>query len=133
MKLLITLSLLIVSTSLFASPTKCVARLTNDYNQDSVAYSLNVDELEPKFQKDYGPDHLAQGILMVRALVSEAGCARGDINFGKGPGGKSSSKCRKLINYIDTSLVCYIESNLGFFSVSWDSFTNVHLVFNRWD
>lgn len=128
--ILAALGLLLVFTT-FKADASCINPLTVDYSSDSMVYQLDADNYDIR---DYGKDHLAHAIKMIRILVEEKlGCARTDINFGRGPWGKSRSKCLKVQPDADESLVCYVESNLGNFIVTWDSHTTVNFIFKRWD
>ncbi|PIP91017.1 MAG: hypothetical protein COW01_08755 [Bdellovibrionales bacterium CG12_big_fil_rev_8_21_14_0_65_38_15] len=133
MKILAFLGLLAVSLSFNAqadSAVECLEILTHNNASDSFAYTLNVDEINDRY---FGNDHLASGIHYVKAMLEKKGCSRSQVNFGRGALGRSKSRCQMLAPHIPTSMACYIESNLGYFFVTRDQMTKVHVVYNRWD
>ena len=93
----------------------CQSRLTNNFQDRTlmVNYHYNSDVV-----RNYGKDHLAETIAVLRLFVEDKGCARGVINFGRGPNGRSNSRCRLVERYSPHSRVCYVETNLGYFLVS---------------
>ncbi|OUR98514.1 hypothetical protein A9Q84_03635 [Halobacteriovorax marinus] len=113
-----------------ASETRCITRLTNDYSQDSITHTMDLNDYEVR---DYGNDHLAFSIKMIRNLLSEVGCSRTAINFGRSARGRSHNRCDQVLRGVPGSRVCYVETNLGYFFVTRDMLTNVHVTFNRWD
>lgn len=128
-----------LSIALFASFTQaygatekmdCVGVLTNNYAVNSQAFSLDTDEYE---LRNYGNDHLAFSIVMIRILLSEQGCKKTAINFGNGPFGRSLHKCQPMVRNRPFSNVCYVETNLGAFIVSTDFDTLVHIIYKSWD
>ena len=129
MKLLVLLSLLI-TTSLMSSEKECYRELTNNFRDNSVNYSLGSADV---IYRDFGNDYLADAIYHVRALLDKKGCARNDINFGRGSWGSSISKCYQMIRGKGNSRVCYVESNLGYFFITKDFLETVNITYNRWD
>ncbi|MBL6988956.1 MAG: hypothetical protein ISR65_04230 [Bacteriovoracaceae bacterium] len=114
-----------------ARQRSCASRLINVESHDSAVYSLNIDQYNIP---DYGNDHLAYGIKSIRILLEKRGCRRQDINFGRTSFGRSSrSRCRAIVPKQESSRVCYVETNIGFFFVTWDMLTGVNITFNRWD
>lgn len=109
--------------------SRCLESLTNAHTQSSMTYQLDGDLID----SDYGRDYLAQAIASVRLFLDDLGCSKKDVNFGKGPLGRSHSRCSLLAPGIESSRACYIESNLGYFLVSWDYQTAINIVFSRWD
>jgi hypothetical protein len=122
--------LLAVSEFTSADETRCINRLTDSYSSDSITHTLNLTDLDVR---DYRNDHLAFSIRMVRELLRERGCSRSDINFGRSANGRSHSRCEQVLRGTPSSRVCYVETNLGYFFVTRDMLTNVHITFNRWD
>lgn len=112
------------------SSVQCLEILTHDNAIDSFAYSLNVDEINDRY---FGNDHLASAIHYIKAVLEIKGCSRADVNFGRGALGRSKSRCQHLFPGIPTSLSCYVETNLGYFFVTRDLMTKVHVVYSRWD
>lgn len=109
----------------------CPAKLTYGHERDSFAYTIDLDNLEIK---DFGPDHLATSIAIIRELLRMRGCEPTDINFKQTPVGRTAlSRCREIVPNVPTSRVCYVESSIGFFNLSWDMLTSVHVIYNRWD
>jgi hypothetical protein len=104
-----------------ASESRCINRLTNDYAQDSVTL------------RNYGNDHLAFSIKIIRNLLEDVGCSKAVINFGRSARGRSHNRCDQILRGVPNSRVCYIETNLGYFFVTKDMLTKVHVTFNRWD
>ena len=60
----------------------CQSRLTNNFQDRTlmVNYHYNSDVV-----RNYGKDHLAETIAVLRLFVEDKGCARGVINFWKRP------------------------------------------------
>lgn len=121
---------LFVSFSALAGESECLSKLTQNHQDDSRSFELLLDEYEIR---DYGNDYLAQAIAVIRLVINDLGCARKDINFGKGPFGRSRSRCSQVVRSVDTSRVCYVESNLGYWFVSYDLVDQATVTFNRWD
>ena len=119
-----------ILTNAFATPADCIRKVTNEYNYTTTFTNVDLDELE---LPDYGKDYLAQAIAVIRHFVDKKGCDKTDINFGKGPNGRSYSRCRLVERYSPQSRVCYVETNLGYFIVTKNLGENMHLVFNLWD
>lgn len=113
-----------------ASSTECLETLTHDNSIDSFSYTLNVDEINDRY---FGNDHLASAIHYIKIVLNKKGCSRADVNFGRGAFGRSKSRCQYLAPGIATSLSCYVETNLGFFFITRDLMTHVHVVYSRWD
>jgi hypothetical protein len=109
---------------------QCLERITYDHSLDSFTYSINVDEINDRY---FGRDHLAAAIHYIKIVLEKKGCSRVDINFGRGGFGRSKSKCQYLVPSVASSLSCYVETNLGYFFVTRDFLTRVHVVFSRWD
>lgn len=121
---------LLLSASLHAENT-CPSKLTYDHERNSMAYTLDLDDLDIK---DYGEDQLATSIAIIRELLRMRSCSPTDINFKETPLGRTAlSRCRQIVSNAPTSKVCYVESNIGFFYLTWDMLTSVHVIYNRWD
>jgi hypothetical protein len=131
MKLLIAtlLSTILISSTFASAENECYLILTNNYEYDSIHFYREAKESD----RDYGRDFLGSSYFIIRDVLKDIGCKRQSINFGKGPNGKSRSKCNKVAPGINSSRVCYIESNLGYFYVTWNQLDNSNIVFNRWD
>lgn len=108
----------------------CISQLTDNYYASSNSFSINTDNYNVR---DYGNDHQAYSILMVRLALKEQGCHRDVVNFGQGPRGRSTHKCEVLLPGQDFSQICYIETNLGAFFVTADSQTMAQVIYKRWD
>ncbi len=131
MRIIMLFMLIVISSTVYSTPIECFRNLTDEFRSDSATYSLNLDEV---YVKDYGQDHLANGIQIVRALLRELGCNRSDINFRRTNLGRSTrSRCREIIPSQHHTRVCAIESSLGYFFVTWDMQTRANIIFNRWD
>lgn len=125
MKLLL---VLLLPLSVYAGPRDCIQKLFSGSNDlEGVHYNFDYTGDE------YEDDDLANAILYIRYLLNDLGCSKKDINFAKGPLGKSKSRCRNLVPGSYNSKVCYVESNLGYFLVSKDFEDLVDITFNRWD
>jgi len=107
---------------------ECTDLLAND--RDSNTFQINIDRDD---LPNYGRDHLANGIVIIRELLKEEGCSKKAINFGKGPEGRSHSRCGKLHRASTNSMTCYIESNLGYFILNIDYHSTANIIFSRWD
>lgn len=131
-RLVLITSFLLLAVSEFssASETRCIDRLTDAYSTDSMSHTINLNDINIR---DYGNDHLAFSIKIVRELLNEVGCSGNDINFGRSSRGRSHSRCHQVLRGVPSSRVCYVESNLGYFFLTRDMLTNVNITFNRWD
>lgn len=122
--------LLAVSEFTSAEESRCINRLTNSYSNDSMSHTLNLNDYEVR---DYGNDHLALSIKMVRELLNDVGCSRTAVNFGRSSTGRSHNRCNQILRGVPSSRVCYVETNLGYFFVTRNMLTSIHITFNRWD
>ena len=126
LSILLTLSL----QNAHADAYDCRRVLSGNFSTDSRHYALEAalwDEAE------FGKDHMKGAISVIRELLKRNGCERSDINFGVGPNGRSKSRCVEVSPAHPTSLSCYVESNLGYFFLTKDMLTKIHVVFSRWD
>lgn len=133
MKFLLTLTLttLFLSTGAYATDKQaCISNLTDNYYVSSKSFTIDTDDYNVR---DYGNDHQAFAILMVRLTLKEQGCQRDVVNFGQGPQGRSTHRCEMLVAGREYSRTCYIETNLGAFVVTTDFQTLSHIVYKRWD
>lgn len=122
---------LLAQGGISADEGRCLEILTQNHHEDSRSFSLSTDNIIER--RDFRNDHLAQSILTIRMVLEEAGCHKKDINFSKGPWGRSTSICKVLIPGKAYSEVCYVESSLGYFLVTNDFQNKTHIIFNRWD
>ena len=125
--IIIALSLVIVPENAFSKAEDCYKRLTKGNSQDSSHFRLEGDI------DAYGNDFVQNATAAIKELIAELGCARKDINFMHGPYGYLKSSCHHHNKKEHYSRSCYIETNLGYFFVTWDPQVDVHLIFNRWD
>lgn len=131
-KILVPLLLALTLTSVaHASPESCYEALTDGHTQDSRTFSVSLTDLDE--MRDYGRDFQAEAIYVIRQLIKELGCAKKDINFGKGSNGRSKHRCKLMIPGRAHTAVCYIESNLGYFFMTKDFLDKANLTYNRWD
>ena len=128
MKSLIAISALLISFNVQANLMECMDVLTQ--GKDSNTFQINMDREE---LPNYGRDHLANAIVAIRELVRMQGCSKKEINFGKGPWGRSHSRCERIHRRSNSSRTCYVESNLGYFIVNRDFHTTANIIFSRWD
>ena len=122
-------ALILLSQGVQASPKNCITRLMSGSNVDSVNYNIHSDDID----RDFGKDYLAQAIYTIRVLIDDKGCSQADINFGKGPLGRSRSRCTKIVGNQDHTRVCYVETNLGYFFLTTDLLDTVNITYSRWD
>ena len=110
----------------------CQSRLTNNFRESTLMENFKYDS---ESVRNYGKDYLAESIAILRLFVLDRGCSDRAINFGKGPSGRSASRCRLVERYSPQSRVCYIETNLGYFLVSksLESSSRLQIIFNLWD
>lgn len=127
--MIIALTMVFISNT-YASSTECIRRITDDFRYSTTFTNVDLNQLE---LRDYGKDYLAQAIAVIRVYIDQKGCHKKDINFGKGPNGRSFSRCRLVERYSPHSRSCYVETNLGYFMVTKNLGENMHLVFNLWD
>jgi hypothetical protein len=96
---------------------------------DTQAFTMHTDDVD----RDFGRDFLAEAIYTIRLLLDREGCRKTDVNFGKGPYGRSHSRCSKIIRNQEHTRVCYVETNLGYFFLTKDLLENVNITYSRWD
>jgi hypothetical protein len=108
----------------------CISNLTDNYFVNSKSFTIDTDRYNVR---DYGNDHLAFAILMVRLTLKEEGCQRDVVNFGQGPLGRATHSCELLVPGREYSRSCYIETNLGAFIITTDFQTLAHVIYKRWD
>ena len=130
LKSLLALGLLVLlSQAVNASPKECIDNLMIDSHGDSYNFNMHSDEVDREFENDF----LAEAIYTIRVLLDKNGCSQNDVNFGKGPHGKSHSRCSKLISNQEHTRVCYVETNLGYFFVTRDLMDSFNISYSRWD
>lgn len=119
-----------IEQKLVGDELHCRSLLLKEFTLDSRYITYKLDDLNVG---DAGPDFLAHAIRVIRSVIDKVGCGPRDINFGKGPEGRASSRCQMIARQRDNSRMCYVESNLGYFFVHTDFVDNVHVLFHRWD
>jgi|GEM_PF-2121269 len=119
-----------IEQKLVGDELHCRSLLLKEFTLDSRYITYKLDVLNVG---DAGPDYLAHSIRVIRSVIDKVGCGPRDINFGKGPEGRASSRCQMIARQRDNSRMCYVESNLGYFFVHTDFVENVHVLFHRWD
>lgn len=122
------LSLTIQTAS--ADAYDCRRTLSGNFSSDSRHYAL---ESALWNEDEFGKDHLKGAVSVIRELLKRNHCERSDINFGAGPNGRSKSRCVQVSPTRSSSLSCYVESNLGYFFLTKDMLSKIHVVYNRWD
>ena len=122
-----TLTLSFLSESGYSSEEHCYKQLTKGNREDSSHFRIEGDI------DAFGNDFVQNATSAVKALIAELGCSRKDINFMHGPDGYLKSSCVQHNRKKHYSRTCYIETNLGYFFVTWDPQVEVHLIYNRWD
>ena len=134
--------ILLLNFPVFSGALDCINKLTAGGYEDSMYFSLNIDELDDIYVRDFNGDIMAQGYWMVRALLNEKGCKAlpsnppdyiSDVNFKYLPHGIAKSRCHYSYPSLESGLTCNIESNLGKFLIYWDDFVFVHIIYSRWD
>jgi len=130
LKSLLALGLLVLlSQSIHASPRECIDNLMYYSNRDSYQFTVTNDVVD----RDFGRDYLAQAIYTIRILLDKHRCSQNDVNFGRGPQGRSHSKCSNILTNENQTRVCYVETNLGYFLVSQDLLDTFNVIYSRWD
>ncbi len=120
-----------ISFPILSSELDCLDKITDQGRQNSTILSFDLDKIDIR---NYGKDHLASAIQVARTFVKYFGCNRKDINFRRRPDGISSrSRCYYMVPDREYSLICYVESTLGYFFVNWDMQTQVNITYTRWD
>ena len=66
---------------------ECIAKLTNNYRSDSITHAINLDDV---YVREYGNDHLANGIQVIRKLLEIKGCKRDAQKVGIIPGSSNN-------------------------------------------
>ena len=119
-----------LASSSFAGAQDCRSILTNNFENASAVFTVNLDELEITAPV---ADKMGQAVQILRHIVSKQGCTRADISFGRGSESLAKSKCSMITPDRTASLGCYVESNLGYFFVHWDMGHTANVIFNQWD
>jgi hypothetical protein len=135
-RIFIFLFISLISTGLFASQLKCYEDLLTNGHGGTEArhYFFESSELDQmNAQSNFGNDFMAKSIASIRFLLEDLNCTPNSVNFGKGPEGRSHSSCKLIRENVESSRVCYVETNLGYFLVSWDYLEGTHFIFNRYD
>jgi len=107
-----------LSSNLAFGSDECYQKLTKDFSVDSSSYHVGAD-----FDSGSEPSVNAQELVR-RALV-QAGCDPGDavVNY---------ATCREIVPN-SAAIVCYVESDIGFFYTAKDMVDTANVIFNRWD
>ena len=108
----------------------CQSRLTDNFRTRTLMANFEYDSSRIR---NFGRDYLADAIAVVRLFIEDKGCSKNSINFGRGPRGRSTSRCRLVERYSPQSRVCYVETNLGYFLLSKSLENNAQIIFNLWD
>lgn len=110
---------------------KCFRSLTDDHARNINSFTIDLSELEIR---DYGNDHLAKSIRVIRELLADLGCQPHAIKFGVGPLGRARSKCFYFDpNNRDISRTCYVSTNLGLFKTTESYLDEMLIIFKRFD
>ena len=120
----------LLSTAIFASTDNCRNRLTDNLQNNSKTFVVDLDALDITAPV---ADKMGQAVQIVRSLVEKNECTRSDMSFGQGAEGVSKSRCSFVVPERTASLVCYLETNLGYFFVHWDMGHVANVTFNLWD
>ncbi|MBT7611336.1 MAG: hypothetical protein HN576_16370 [Bacteriovoracaceae bacterium] len=110
---------------------ECLNILTNDHQDDGQSFRINLDSLGD--MRNYGHDHLAKRIRVIREHLKNLGCKKNAVNFGWGSNGRSHNKCKKFDYNKAISRMCWIETNLGSFFVHEDNNDHMNIIFTRFD
>ena len=130
MRSVLILLFLICGEACWASQEECLQKLTANHTRDSAVYRFNISDND---LPDFGRDYLGQATFIIKSLLFKEGCSAKDVNFGEGPGGRAHSACTEIVGESSTSRVCYRESNLGYFTLSYDALDFALITFARWD
>ncbi|MCO4793637.1 MAG: hypothetical protein KC493_08000 [Bacteriovoracaceae bacterium] len=131
-KLLVVLLMVIFAASIKAGEAerKCFGHLTDNFKEDRNTFTVDLDVLQ---MRDYRSDKLAKSIRVVRELLDDLGCSPKAINFGWAPQGRTHNSCKYFdLNHKEIQ-VCYIGTNLGYFTVHEDYLFHMTVNFYRWD
>lgn len=136
-KLFILLVLVVFAASMKAqardvqAEQKCRRTLTSDYSHDSQSFTMDLSTLDIR---DYGNDHVAKSIKVIRELLEDLGCQKHAVKFGVGPQGRAQNKCWFFDpNNRDISRVCYVVTNLGIFTTQHDYLDKMIITYKRFD
>ena len=124
-------------TSAFASPKSCYEKLTKGHESDSSGFQINTHDLSQDYYDIGENDHMGRAYFVIRTLVAKLGCNPGkgvDINFSHIPLEREpQSRCSLINNSDPNTHYCYVETNLGKFTVMWNEFDCAFIIFSRWD
>lgn len=126
-KLLLSLALLAVASygQAFASMENCRMNLLDDYKGDSKSYQIADESLVNDFDSSPRSYSIESVQNLSNSLVKKSGLnCQVEV---------SKASCKRIIANVDSSMVCYLESEIGYFLVSKDQLSGVNIVFNRWD
>lgn len=138
-KIMLVVSLLVMANSSFAKSKvdemECLERLTGTFSYDSKSFVQNTDIIDGKHNVSYENNALVNAAGTVKILLeSKFGCDLDYISFERlYSGEKAKASCVNIIPGDSYSKACYVETNVGYFFITWDMLTAVHTTFNRWD
>jgi hypothetical protein len=129
MKKILIIATLLISSQIFASAQTCIDKITLNNTIDSASITFVAEDYE------FENDHVGDAYNLARLFVSRKGCGKKDLRFTGGPDSGRSGKavCRNIAKGKPHSMVCYIESNIGYFFISRDMVSGATVVYNRWD
>ena len=136
-KFLVLLVLVVFAASIKVNATdiqaeqKCRRTLTNDFSLNSQTFTMDLTTLDIR---DYGNDHLAKSIRVIREVLTDIGCQPHAVKFGIGPQGRAHNRCWYIDQHNrDISRYCHVVTNLGVFSTQYDYLENMIITYKRFD
>ncbi|MCO4794388.1 MAG: hypothetical protein KC493_11780 [Bacteriovoracaceae bacterium] len=122
------MKVIIVSLSLIFSlnsMASCYDLLTYEPPYDSKSFFIN-EALSSVDAEDLNPSSATR--ILKNLLSIQVGCSeKSTSNL------KVEASCSELRPGRSWSKVCFIESNLGYFTVQMNMMEGAHVIFNRWD
>ena len=111
--------------SVVANSENCRSNFLKDYKGDSRSFKIADEALVNDF--DSRPkSYTIEAIKSLSQDLSDKSGLNCHIKISK-------SSCREVAEGIPSSMVCYLESEIGYFIVSKDMLSGVNIIFNRWD
>tara|TARA_R110000868_G_scaffold258137_10_gene515433 strand:+ start:10620 stop:10994 length:375 start_codon:yes stop_codon:yes gene_type:complete len=119
------LSILLLLIQPVAAYDDCYRLVTQNYTRDSAAYALSEFDIVSEAQA--GSAQYASDAVM--QLEAKLGCElEGDLLDRI-----YSTECRNIDDKYDTSRICFVKTEYGYYFVSVDMLGNVNIIFSRFD
>ena len=103
--------------------TACYKLLTNDFSTDARSFQI------PSDRYDHILEDGGSALAVAQLVASDLGCAEGALTQNI----NQSGACKEIIPGNSFSNVCFVETNLGYFTVHQTLPDSLMITFSRWD